>query len=144
MFNILQSDIQFSSVQLLSHVRLFATPWIAARQAFLSITNSRSLLKPMSILGEYKQQSPQLALVVKNLPTNAGDIKDRSLIPGLGRSPGGGHGNQFQYFCLENPHGQRSLEGFSPWGHKQLNTNEWLCVDALMIFIADSLNKQYV
>ena len=41
--------IQFSSVQLLSHVRLFATPWIAARQASLSITNSRSLPKLMSI-----------------------------------------------------------------------------------------------
>ena len=40
---------QFSSVQLLSHVGLFATPWITALQAFLSITNSRSLLKLMSI-----------------------------------------------------------------------------------------------
>ena len=40
---------QFNSVQLLSHVRLFATPWTAARQASLSITNSRSLLKLMSI-----------------------------------------------------------------------------------------------
>ena len=41
--------IQFSSVQSLSQVRLFETPWIAARQASLSITNSRSLLKLMSI-----------------------------------------------------------------------------------------------
>ena len=41
--------VQFSSVQLLSHVRLFATPWTAAHQASLSITNSRSLLKLMSI-----------------------------------------------------------------------------------------------
>ena len=41
--------IQFSSVQSLGHVRLFATPWIAVCQASLSITNSRSLLKPMSI-----------------------------------------------------------------------------------------------
>ena len=40
---------QFTSVQSLSRVRLFATPWIAARQASLSITNSRSSLKPMSI-----------------------------------------------------------------------------------------------
>ena len=37
-------------------------------------------------------------------------------IPGLGRSPGGGHGNPLQDSCLENPHGQRSLEGYSPWG----------------------------
>ena len=42
-------DIQFSSVQLLSHIRLFVTPWIAAHQASLSITNSQSLPKPMSI-----------------------------------------------------------------------------------------------
>ena len=43
------SSIQFSSVQLLSCVRLFATPWIIARQVSLSITNSRSLPKPMSV-----------------------------------------------------------------------------------------------
>ena len=44
---------------------------------------------------------------------NAGDL---DLIPGLGRSPGRGHGNTLQYFCLQNPHGQRSLVGYSPWG----------------------------
>ena len=43
-----------------------------------------------------------------------------SQIPGLGRSPGGGHGNPFQYSCVENPHGQRSLAGYSPWGRKEL------------------------
>ena len=42
-----------------------------------------------------------------------------SLIPGLGRSPGGGHKNPFQYSCLENPHGQRILVGYSPWGCKE-------------------------
>ena len=41
----------------------------------------------------------------------AGDV---GLIPGLGISPGGGQGNQLQYFCLENLHGQRSLVGYSP------------------------------
>ena len=56
----------------------------------------------------------QEALVVKNLPANAGDIRDVSLIPGSGRSPRGGHGNPFHYSCLENPHGQRSLAGYSP------------------------------
>ena len=45
----MQHSVQFSSVQSLTRVRLFATPWIAARQASLSITNSRSLLKLMSI-----------------------------------------------------------------------------------------------
>ena len=43
----------------------------------------------------------QVVLVVKNLPANAGDIGDVCLIPGLGRSPGGGHGNPLQYFYLK-------------------------------------------
>ena len=41
--------------------------------------------------------------MVKNLPANAGDIRDEGSIPGLGRSPGGGNGNSLQYSCLENP-----------------------------------------
>ena len=44
-----------------------------------------------------------MALVVKNLPTNAGDVRDAGSIPGLGRSLGGGHGNPLQFSCLENP-----------------------------------------
>ena len=44
----------------------------------------------------------QVALVVKNPPANAGDIKDVGSIPGLGRSPGEGHGNPLQYSFLEN------------------------------------------
>ena len=40
--------------------------------------------------------------MVKNLPANAGDIRDVGLMPGLGRSPGGGNGNPLQYSCLEN------------------------------------------
>ena len=47
-------------------------------------------------------------------------------IPGLGRSPGGGHDNPLQYSCLKNPHGQRSLAGYSPWGHKELDMTEQL------------------
>jgi len=44
-----------------------------------------------------------VALVVKNPPASAGDARDIDLIPGSGRSPGGGHGNPLQYSCLENP-----------------------------------------
>ena len=44
-----------------------------------------------------------MVLVVPNLPANAGDTGDPSLIPGLGRSPGEGDGNPFQYSCPENP-----------------------------------------
>ena len=54
---------------------------------------------------------------------NAGDPGS---IPGLGRSPGEGNDNPLQYSCLENPHGQQSLVGYSPWGPKQLDTTEWL------------------
>ena len=45
----------------------------------------------------------QVVLVVKNLPANAGEVRDTGLIPRLGRSLGGGHGNPLQYSCLENP-----------------------------------------
>ena len=55
----------------------------------------------------------------KEYACNMGDLGS---IPGLGRSPGGGHGNPFQYSGLENPHGQRSLVGNSPWGHKEMDT----------------------
>ena len=44
----------------------------------------------------------QVALVVRNLPANAGDVRDKSSIPGSGRCPGGEHGNPLQYSCLEN------------------------------------------
>ena len=44
-----------------------------------------------------------MAILVKNLPANAGDARGTGLIPSLGRSPGGGHGNPLQYSCLENP-----------------------------------------
>ena len=53
--------------------------------------------------------------MVKNPPASAGDIRDEGSIPEWGRSPGGGHGNPLQYSCLANPHGQRSLVGYSPW-----------------------------
>ena len=45
----------------------------------------------------------QAVLVVKNLPANAGDIRDTGFIPGLGRYPGGGHSNPLQYSCLKDP-----------------------------------------
>ena len=60
---------------------------------------------------------------VKNPPANAGDV---DLIPGLGRSPGGGHGNPLQYSCLENPYGQRSLVGYSPLDSEESDTTELL------------------
>ena len=62
--------------------------------------------------------------VVQNPHANAGDARDVGLIPELGRCPGGGRVNPLQCSCLENPHGQQSLAGYSPWGHKELDTTE--------------------
>ena len=52
---------------------------------------------------QYICPAAQGALVVKNPSAHAGDVRDMGWIPGLGRSPGGGHGNPFQYSCLGNP-----------------------------------------
>ena len=57
---------------------------------------------------------------------SAYNVRDLGSIPGLGRSPRGGHGNPLQYSCLENPHGQRSLVGYSPWGRKESDMTEQL------------------
>ena len=58
------------------------------------------------------------------------NAEDPGLIPGLGG--GGGHGNPFQCSCLENPHGQRSLVGCSPWGRKESETTERLSIAYFM------------
>ena len=60
-------------------------------------------------------------------------------IPGLGRSPGGGHGNPFQCSCLENPHGQRSLVGYSPWGHKESEKIERLSTTHMFYKVAENI-----
>ena len=62
-----------------------------------------------------------VAQMVKNLLAM---LRDLGSIPGLGRSPGGETGNPLQYSCLENPHGQRNLEDYSPWGCKELDMTE--------------------
>ena len=62
----------------------------------------------------YLTGASHVLLVLKSPPANVRDIKDIGLIPGSGRSTEGGHGNPLQYSCLENPHGQNSLVGYSP------------------------------
>ena len=59
----------------------------------------------------------------KESACSAGNL---GLIPGLGRSPEEGHGYPFQYSCLENPHGQRSLVGYSQWSRTESDTTEQL------------------
>ena len=63
----------------------------------------------------------QVAQVIKNLPANALDVRDASSIPGLGRSPGGGHSNQLQYSCLENP-----MDRGDWWAIVQRASQSWL------------------
>ena len=61
---------------------------------------------------------------------NAGDLGS---VPGWGRSSGGGHGNPLQYSSLENPHGQRGLVDYNPWGRRALDMTDRL---RTTIFIA--------
>ena len=86
------------------------------------------LLLDVKVLGERKSNQKRdfwaCGTVVKNLPANAGNTKDVGSTAGLGRSPGGGHGNPLQDCCLENPRGQRSLVGYRPWGHKKADVIE--------------------
>ena len=64
---------------------------------------------------------------------------DLGSIPGSRRSPGGRHGNPLQHSCLENPHGQRNLAGYSPWGRKVSDTTEWLSIHIFLILYNISL-----
>ena len=63
---------------------------------------------------------------------SAGNVGDLGLIPGVGISPQEWHGKPLQYSCLENSHGQKSLAGYTPWGHKELDMTEWLSMLLLL------------
>ena len=62
----------------------------------------------------------QVALVVKNLPANAGDLRDADSIPGSGRSPGEGKGYPLQYSCLENPMDRGAWQAIESMGSKRV------------------------
>ena len=76
-----------------------------------------------SVISLNRFSASHVALVVKNLPTSAGDVRDMGSAPGLGRSPGEGNGNPLQYPCLENP---VDLGAYSPWGCKESDMTEWV------------------
>ena len=65
----------------------------------------------------------QVALMVKNQPAIAGDIRDSGSIPGSGRSPGGGNGNSLQYSCLENPMDTEEPGGLQSMGSQRVGHN---------------------
>ena len=72
----------------------------------------------------YIYWASQVPLVVKNTPASAGDIRDPGLISRLGRSPWRRAGQATPRFLCGESHGQRSLEGYSPRGHKDSDTSE--------------------
>ena len=75
----------------------------------------------------YPLQHPWASLLAQLGNESACNVGDLGVIPWLGRYPGGGeHGNLLQYSCLENPHGQRSLAGYSPRGCKESDMTEQL------------------
>ena len=121
-------------------IKAFSTPLLllySERWHQLFLTLSHSVIPIQSQFDSWVEKIPWrrdklLTPVFVNFPggsdgkesaCNAGDL---GLITGLGRSPGGGHGNPFQYSYLENPHGWRSLEGYRPWGCKESDMTEQL------------------
>ena len=76
----------------------------------------------------------QVVLVVKNPPANAGDLRDVGSIPGLGRSPGGRHGNQLRYFYLENPLDRGAWRATVHGVAKSQTQLKWLSVHATLFF----------
>ena len=85
------------------------------------------LLTIFSLHTDYETRgTSQGALVVKNLPANAGDISDVSPIPGSGRSPGERHGNPLQYSCLENPMARGTWQATVHRASKSRTQRKWL------------------
>ena len=93
------------------HVCSYRVPWSSSEGSYhpslwniiaLLFNRHSSLYQPF-IKQQREWWASQVALVVKNPPAIVEDIRDTVSIPGLGRSPGGGHGNPLQYSCLENP-----------------------------------------
>ena len=137
-------SFQFSSVQSLSHVWLFATPWIAARQASLSITNSWSSLKLKSIESVMPPNHLILCCPFLLLPPISPSIRVfsnesaplmRSIClqcgrprfdPWVGKISWRRKRQPIPVLLPEESHGWRSLMGFSPWGRKKSDTTERL------------------
>ena len=74
---------------------------------------------------------------------SAFSAEDLGSILWLGRSSGGGHGNLPQHSCLDNPHGQRSLVGYSPWGWIESEITEWLRTAPFISFYFSILQKEH-
>ena len=100
------------------------------------VAEGRSLRGTLSFVGTPSNKGFHGVSDGKESTCNAGDLGS---IPGLGRSPGEGNGYPLQYSCLENPHGQRSLAGYGPWGREESDTTEQL---STTLHITQGLLKQ--
>ena len=92
--------------------------------AFLAMRNDsyrKSFLSGVMKCSGINDGCTCLLPVVKNTSASAKGLRDPGSIPGLGRFPGRGHGTPLQCSYLENPHGQRSLVGYTPGGCKELD-----------------------
>ena len=86
----------------------------------------RALFQEMRSLSCLNYSVPGCVPSGSDSKESACNTRDPGMIPGLRRCPGEGNGHPFWYSRLENPHGQGSLVGYSPWGHKDSDTTEWL------------------
>ena len=100
------------------------------------VAEGRSLRGTLSFVGTPSNKGFHGVSDGKESTCNVGDL---GLIPGLGRSPGEGNGYPLQYSCLENPHGQRSLAGYGPWGWEESDATEQL---STTLHITQGLLKQ--
>ena len=78
--------------------------------------------------------------MIKNPPINAGDIRDKNSIPGLGRSPGGEQGNSLQYSCLGNAMDRGAWQA-TVHGVKESATTEQLTFSLLFLYLATTVEK---
>ena len=114
----------------LTRCGIYSGPLVLSFQTGLTALPMEALSIHLSIISIHLllvcplNRAPQVALMVKNSPASAGDLRDTGSIPGSRRSPGGGYGNPLQYSLSGESHGQRSLVGHSPWNHKELDTTE--------------------
>ena len=104
---------------------------MVAPQKMGSCCNSKNLwmrpyLEKESLHEQLREGHPGLFSLVFSGKGSTCNARDMVSVLGSGRSPGEGYGNPLQYSCLENPHGQRCLVGYSPWGHKESDMTEWL------------------
>ena len=107
-----------------------------------TLSRGSSLDGKDSFVSYSRNGASQVALVVKNMPANARDIRDVGSIPGSGRSPGGGLGNPLQYPCLENPMDRGAWQ--APWGHKELDSTEWLSLSIFHFSYHLCMNTNFI